>query len=1512
MAPVLRMLAVLIASALMGTATSAHLNDTIFAVTVSSQVRGGKQETLCAQIHGPTEPISLTIALEVDSGSTVILEEAVKQDFYRCLNFQVPPVRTKTVAAINVTIQGESASLSKKTKILIEPPAFIHIIQTDKPIYKPGQTVQFRIVSMDANFIPVGRVYKVVELQDPNSNRIAQWLDKAIDSGILDLSHPMIPEAAQGSYIITASTDKGEQISHSFDIKEYVLPKYEVKVHLPSVITILDKEATLQICGKYTYGKPVVGSVKAVFCRNAIRFYWYSSVRESDQCKTYELTTDKSGCATQIVNVTEFSLNKSMYDDSFEVSAEMEEYGTGVVLKGSGRTSFSSHIRTVSFEDVPAAYKPGIPFEGKVKVLGPDNKPVAGEPVYLFASSSQNITLTTDMKGMASFSLDTILWTNVVTLRASSRKTEDNEPYVANMRRPEYRAAYHHAAAFYSKSSSFLKLMQVNEKIACDKDATVRVQFIIQGDELKKGQEVLDFFYLVVSRGGIVQHGRVPVAVKTGTVNKGEFSISLHQVTNLAPFAQVVVYTVMPSGEGVADSQDFPIQLCLNNKVSLKFASLQELPAEKTTLTLQAHPGSMCSVRAIDQSVLLLQSEQELTVDYVYNQLPLQKLSGYNYEVEDFEPYPCYPMPVPEIEPDIEPEPEPEVQPQPGPVVQPQPGPEVQPQPGPEVQPQPGPEVQPELETVVDLGAAGRAKRSIYFGPPSQKNDVYSIFKEIGIKILTNSDVKKPYNCHERNYELFYYDADAPGEIAFRKDLGPHPVEDQAGMTKETIRTHFPETWIWELVTVGDSGSVNVEKTVPDTITKWAAGAFCVSSVGFGVSPNTGLTAFQPFFVSLTLPYSVIRGEVFTLKATVFNYLSKCIMVKIVLADSDQYTFRNCEGCQYSVCLCGEESRTFSWIVTPTALGQVNLKVSAEALKTDILCGNEVATVPNQGRIDTVVRTLLVEAEGTPQMVSHNALLCPAEGPVEKKISLLMPEMFVAGSARASVSVLGDLMGRAMKNLDKLLAMPYGCGEQNMVLFAPNIFILNYLKSTGQLTQEIQDRATRFLESGYQRELTFKHDDGSYSAFGKSDESGNTWLTTFVMKSFGGARPYIFVHAKHIKDARRWLSKLQRPDGCIRSVGKLFHNGMKGGVSDDVSLTAYITAALLELGTNVNDPMVQKCLSCLKEAVAGRLDNLYTTALLSYTFTLAGEDDIRTKLITYLHQKSNTEGGTRHWNRAGASGKGLDSLEVEMTSYVLLALLSGSAMPEFGLDYSSSIVRWLAQQQNPYGGFSSTQDTVVALQALAKYGAATYSEEGSTTVTVTSLGGLNKEFTVDQSNRLLYQEERLSEVPGEYTVKAQGQSCVLAQISMHYNIPPPPDFSAFNISTNIMAKCNISRPQLILFVHARYQGRREETNMVIINIKLLSGYILDQSSLQLLKSDRSVKRVDVEEGFINIYLDGMRKDETKIYSVTLEEDQPVRNLKPAVVKVYDYYQTSDEAVTDYTSPCAESDTINEL
>lgn len=57
-------------------------------------------------------------------------------------------------------------------------------------------------------------------------------------------------------------------------------------------------------------------------------------------------------------------------------------------------------------------------------------------------------------------------------------------------------------------------------------------------------------------------------------------------------------------------------------------------------------------------------------------------------------------------------------------------------------------------------------------------------------------------------------------------------------------------------------------------------------------------------------------------------------------------------------------------------------------------------------------------------------------------------------------------MGRALQNIEGMLRMPYGCGEQNIALLAPNIYILEYLKNTQQLTKAIMEKASNFLTSG--------------------------------------------------------------------------------------------------------------------------------------------------------------------------------------------------------------------------------------------------------------------------------------------------------------------------------------------------------------------------------------------------------------------------------------------------------------
>lgn len=50
-------------------------------------------------------------------------------------------------------------------------------------------------------------------------------------------------------------------------------------------------------------------------------------------------------------------------------------------------------------------------------MVGPDDKPVAGEPVYVFAGEAQSLTLTTDAEGTAAFSFDTTLWKDAVLLK---------------------------------------------------------------------------------------------------------------------------------------------------------------------------------------------------------------------------------------------------------------------------------------------------------------------------------------------------------------------------------------------------------------------------------------------------------------------------------------------------------------------------------------------------------------------------------------------------------------------------------------------------------------------------------------------------------------------------------------------------------------------------------------------------------------------------------------------------------------------------------------------------------------------------------------------------------------------------------------------------------------------------------------------------------------------------------------------------------------------------------------
>lgn len=117
-------------------------------------------------------------------------------------------------------------------------------------------------------------------------------------------------------------------------------------------------------------------------------------------------------------------------------------------------------------------------------------------------------------------------------------------------------------------------------------------------------------------------------------------------------------------------------------------------------------------------------------------------------------------------------------------------------------------------------------------------------------------------------------------------------------------------------------------------------------------------------------------------------------------------------------------------MIKPKKVGFITIKVTA----TSSLAG------------DAVERQLLVVPEGLTQYKNKAILVDLREkDKVMEQIELDIPKNAVPDSTRVEVSVVGDLFGPTIKNLEKLIRQPFGCGEQNMLNFVPNIVVLEYL-----------------------------------------------------------------------------------------------------------------------------------------------------------------------------------------------------------------------------------------------------------------------------------------------------------------------------------------------------------------------------------------------------------------------------------------------------------------------------------
>jgi CD109 antigen len=765
------------------------------------------------------------------------------------------------------------------------------------------------------------------------------------------------------------------------------------------------------------------------------------------------------------------------------------------------------------------------------------------------------------------------------------------------------------------------------------------------------------------------------------------------------------------------------------------------------------------------------------------------------------------------------------------------------------------------------------------------------VFQKTGVVILTNGYV------HE-NFPILYYRSSF--EDVMYASAGGFGGSAAAALPPEKVkvRKNFPETWLWQTLDAGYNGKMELRRTVPDSITSWILTAFAVNDAhGLGlIEEPRKLKVFKPFFISVDLPYSVIRGEIVGIQIVVFNYMNKDVTAEILLTNEGQFDFAEISNEVHDVPklelyrkktidVKANSGSNVSFMIIPRELGYITIKVTANS----VLAG------------DSVEHKLLVNAEGETQY-KNEAIFLDLRNAEQgsANVTINIPNNAVPESENIQISAVGDILGPSIPNLANLIRMPFGCGEQNMLNFVPNIVILNYLKNTNQLTQAVQSKALKYLDIGYQQELTYRHKDGSFSAFGMSDPSGSTWLTAFVAKSFKQAAEYIAVEDRIINEALQWLSNNQAANGSFPEVGKVSHRDMQGGAAKGLALTAYTLITFLENEESVGKyrNIVNKAVDYIVRNMEG-LNDTYALSLCAYALNLA-KHPYETSAFNFLESKATTKQGLKWWSKPIPKDNKNPhyslsrSVDVEMTSYGLLLYLERNLVAD-----AIPVMKWLVKQRNTEGGFASTQDTVIGLEALANLAEKLSKDTSSVRVAFKYLEGQSY-ININSGNSMILQKQILPSKTRFVNITASGKGFVLVQVSYQYNLNVTGAFPLFTLDPQVDKNSNANHLQLSICSGFVSTEEANESNMAVMEVSLPSGFTVDRDSLPSLEASSHVKRVETKNGdtMVVLYFDKMVQQEY-CPTVSAFRTHKVAKQQPVPVSIYDYYDSSRRARAFY-------------
>ena len=363
---------------------------------------------------------------------------------------------------------------------------------------------------------------------------------------------------------------------------------------------------------------------------------------------------------------------------------------------------------------------------------------------------------------------------------------------------------------------------------------------------------------------------------------------------------------------------------------------------------------------------------------------------------------------------------------------------------------------------------------------------------------------------------LEYYFSGQAGKKAMElAQLRPHRALAQLKpdrLVQPRVRKAFPDTAYWNAeVETNDSGEAQVTFEFPDSLTTWrttARGITADTKVGAAISK---VIVRKNLLVRLVVPRFFRQGDEVTVSTIVHNYLPSDKTARLSMEFDGLQVL---EGATQDVTAARGADTKVDWRVR--VLNAATAKVLGKALTDQ--------------ESDAMEMTIPIEPFGVKLADARSGSIT---GGGEQTVDLTFPASSQPDSRSLEIHLAPSVAGSIFGALDYLTSYPYGCTEQTMSSFLPNVIVAQAAKQLGIQSNLRPDQLERKINAGLDRLYSYQHDDGAWGWW-KSDDD-NIFMTAYVVQGMGEAQAAGYnVRYDVLKNARSWLA------GAIKQDPKLY------------------------------------------------------------------------------------------------------------------------------------------------------------------------------------------------------------------------------------------------------------------------------------------------------------------------------------------------------------------------------------